>query len=246
MGKNKLAKFAEMKLLPNVIQPTFGELHNEGFFLKGKWKENYFGNGFPVIVELGCGKGEYAVELAERNPDRNFIGIDIKGARMHTGAKCAIDHGLKNVGFIRTKIENCALLFGPDEVDEIWLTFPDPQMKKVRKRMTSTHFLHHYRKFLPDGGIINLKTDSAFLYAYSLALATFNRFDILAATDNLYESDLLNDILSIQTFYEKQWRDRGITIKFLSFRLRREGDLLEPEGEFEKDPYRSFGRSAKV
>jgi tRNA (guanine-N7-)-methyltransferase len=244
VGKNKLAKFEEMKGFEHVIQAPFNTIKNNDFPLKGKWREQFFGNENPIILELGCGKGEYSIELAEKHPQKNFLGVDIKGARLWKGAKIAQEKGLKNVGFLRTNIEIIGQFFGPDEVDEIWLTFPDPQMKKTRKRLTSTTFLKKYKSFLKKDGIIHLKTDSNFQYAYTNALAHLNDFEILAETDNLYESEILNDILRIRTFYEKQWLSRGIPIKYLAFRLN-DKEWQEPEMNFEKDEYRSFGRSAR-
>lgn len=244
MSKNKLAKFEEMKGFEHVVQAPYNVIKNNDFHLKGKWKAEFFGNENPLILELGCGKGEYSVELTEIHPDKNFLGVDIKGARLWKGAKTALEKGLKNVGFLRTNIEIIDQFFGPEEVDEIWLTFPDPQMKKARKRLTSTFFLKKYQQFLRKDGIIHLKTDSNFQYSYTSALVHLNDFEILAETDNLYESDLLNDTLRIKTFYEKQWLSRGIPIKYLAFRLNDE-EWQEPEKEFEKDEYRSFGRSAR-
>ena len=244
MGKNKLAKFEEMQGFRNVIQAPFNIIRNNDFHLKGQWSESFFKNENPVILELGCGKGEYSVALAEKNPRQNFIGVDIKGARMWKGAKTAIEKKLDNVGFLRTNIEIIDRFFAPAEVDEVWLTFPDPQMKKTRKRLTSTLFLKKYRQFLKDDGIIHLKTDSNFQYSYTRALVHRNHFEVLAETDNLYESEILNDTLRIKTFYEKQWLNRGITIKYLAFRLN-DKTWHEPEETFEKDEYRSFGRSAR-
>jgi tRNA (guanine-N7-)-methyltransferase len=246
VGKNKLAKFAEMAHFENVFQPNYDELRREGFPLKNRWSAGYFGNNAPLILELGCGKGEYTINLAERFPDKNFIGVDIKGARMFTGARHAIRSGLKNVVFVRTKIENADLLFGPGEIAEIWLTFPDPQMKRARKRLTSSWFINRYQKFLDKEGIIHLKTDSGFQYNYTLAMALLNHFKILGKTPDLYHSVLLNDILSIPTYYEKQWLERGITIKYLVFLPGENLNLKEPEEEIEKDDYRSFGRIGRI
>lgn len=244
MGKNKLAKFEEMKGFRNVVQAPFNVLRNSDFHLKGKWSELFFKNENPIVLELGCGKGEYSVELAEKNPRKNYLGIDIKGARIWKGAKTALAKNLQNVGFLRTNIEIVSQFFAPGEVDEIWLTFPDPQMKKTSKRLTSTFFLKRYKQFLKKEGIIHLKTDSNFQYSYTSALVHLNNFEIIAETDNLYESAILDDTLRIKTFYEKQWLSRGITIKYLAFRLN-DADWQEPEYDFEKDEYRSFGRSAR-
>lgn len=244
MGKNKLAKFEEMKAFEHVVQAPFNKIKHTNFHLKGKWARFFFRNDKPLILELGCGKGEYTVELAEKFPEKNFIGVDIKGARLWKGAKIALKKELKNVAFLRTNIEIITQFFGSDEVEEIWLTFPDPQMKKYRKRLTSTAFLNKYKTFLKSDGIIHLKTDSNFQYTYTSALAHKNDFEILAETDNLYESGILNETLQIKTFYEKQWLSRGITIKYLAFKLKNV-DFEEPEITIEKDEYRSFGRSAR-
>lgn len=244
MGKNKLAKFVEMERFENVIQVPYKKLQQENFYLKEKWATQFFENKNPIILELGCGKGEYTVELAEKNPDKNFIGVDIKGARMYIGAKQALDKNLKNLAFLRTNIEIINQFFGDDEVAEIWLTFPDPQMKKTRKRLTSTSFLNLYKQFLKTDGIVHLKTDSNFQFTYTSALVHLNEFEILAETDNLYESEIQNETLQIKTFYEKQWLSRGITIKYIAFKLS-DNNFTEPDIEIEHDEYRSFGRSAK-
>lgn len=233
-----------MERFENVIQVPYGKLQQESFVLKGKWAKDFFKNDNPIILELGCGKGEYTVELAQKNPSVNYIGVDIKGARMHVGAKEAIEKNLKNVAFLRTNIEIINHFFRENEIDEIWLTFPDPQMKKTRKRLTSTAFLNLYKQFLKIDGIIHLKTDSNFQYTYTSALVHLNQFKILAETNNLYDSEILNETLQIKTFYEKQWLSRGITIKYLAFKIN-DKEFIEPEIEIEKDEYRSFGRSAK-
>ncbi len=244
VSKNKLAKFEEMKGFDHVVQAPFNTIKNNDFFLKGKWGTEFFKNQNPLVLELGCGKGEYSVGLAEKHPEKNFLGVDIKGARLWKGAKIALEKRLYNVGFLRTNIEIISQFFDPEEVNEIWLTFPDPQMKKTGKRLTSTFFLNKYKTFLKKGGIIHLKTDSNFQFSYTSALAHLNDFEIIAETGNLYESDILNDSLRIKTFYEKQWLDRGISIKYMAFRLN-DKKWLEPAKKIEKDEYRSFGRSAR-
>ena len=244
MSKNKLAKFREIKEFDHVIQAPYSIIEQNEFHLKGKWAEAFFRNENPIILELGCGKGEYTVQLAEKYPKTNFIGVDIKGARLYTGAKQALEKGLINVAFLRTNIEIIARFFGNNEIVEIWLTFPDPQMKKTSKRLTSSNFLENYRKFLQKDGVIHLKTDSNFQYTYTSALVHLNNFEVIAETENLYESELLNEKLQIKTFYEKQWLARGITIKYISFKLN-EKKFVEPDIEIERDEYRSFGRSAK-
>ena len=244
MGKNKLTKFEEMKGFEHVIQAPYNSIKDSDFELKGKWGSSFFGNENPIVLELGCGKGEYTVELAEKFPGINYIGVDIKGARLWKGAKTALSKGLKNVAFLRTNIELITQFFAPGEVDEIWLTFPDPQMKKTSKRLTSTAFLNKYKNLLKTDGIIHLKTDSNFQFSYTSALVHLNKFEVLAETNNLYESEIINETLHIKTFYEKQWLSRGITIKYIAFRLN-EKNYAEPEIEIERDEYRSFGRSAR-
>lgn len=245
MGKNKLTKFAELNTYEHVVQISYKDLLAEEFRYKGKWSETFFGNNKPVILELGCGKGEYTVKLASHFPEYNFIGLDIKGNRMWTGATQAKELGLKNVGFLRTHIENIRQYFAESEVSEIWLTFPDPQMKKTRKRLTAINFIENYRQVMVPNGIIHLKSDSNFMYRYTEAMVAENRFELIRKTEDLYQSEFLDEVLSIQTFYEKQWLDRGLSIKYLAFRLNHQDALKEPDVEIEKDPYRSFGRSAK-
>ena len=245
MGKNKLSKFADLATYEHVVQVTYRHVQENGFQYKGKWSEAFFGNTNPVILELGCGKGEYTVKLAKHYPEFNFIGLDIKGSRMWKGATQAKDQGLKNVGFLRTNIENIRMFFAENEVAEIWLTFPDPQMKRTRKRLTATNFISNYRQIMVPNGIIHLKSDSNFMYRYTEAMVAENQFEVIRQTNDLYHSEILDEVLSIQTFYEKQWLDRGLTIKYLSFRLSHQEPLREPQVEIEKDPYRSFGRSAK-
>lgn len=242
MGKNKLKKFGEMETFSNVFQYPYSVLMQQGFPLKGKWHSDFFGNGNPIVLELGCGKGEYTVGLAKRFPDRNFIGVDIKGARMWTGAKQAVADNMPNVAFVRTNIELIASFFAPGEVSEIWITFPDPQMKKTNKRLTSVRFLNLYRRILEPGGIINLKTDSPFLYTYTRELVRLNGLPVEVDTDDLYASGMAYDILEIRTFYEQQWLARGLTIKYLRWRLDAGTELQEPDIEIEFDTYRSFSR----
>ena len=245
MGKNKLKKFAEMEDIDFVFQYPFARLQDSAFPLKGRWKSEFFKNENPLTLELGCGKGEYAVGLARRHPEGNYTGIDIKGARMHTGATAARREGLGNIAFVRTSIELLDRFYAPGEVDEIWITFPDPQMKKTRKRLTSTRFLELYRKVLKDGGVINLKTDSPFLYTYTRLLCEANpgAITVETMTDNLYamsESPGLD--LDIRTHYEQQWLDRGLTIKYIRMRLDATTALVEPDVEIEHDSYRSYSR----
>ena len=249
MGKGKLAKFADMETYENVFQYPYSVVEHVPFDLQGHWHEQYFHNQNPIVLELGCGKGEYTVGLAKLYPDVNFIGVDIKGARMWTGATQALNEGLKNVAFLRTNIEIIDRFFAEDEVSEIWLTFSDPQMKNPRKRLTSTWFLNRYRHFLTDGGYIHLKTDSNFLFTYTTYLVENNALPVLERTDDLYHSSnlspLTSHILSIQTYYESMWIARGLNIKYMKFRLPRNNELVEPDVEIELDDYRSYHRDKR-
>ena len=197
------------------------------------------------MLELGCGKGEYAVGLAEQFPNKNFIGIDIKGARMWTGATDSLEKGLSNVAFIRTGINAIEHFFAQGEVSEIWITFADPQMKKLNKRLTSTYFLSLYRKILVTNGMIHLKSDSNFLYTYTSAVASCNNFPIEVQTEDLYNEISDDPILGIKTYYERQWLARGIAIRYLRFRLPQGSALIEPDIEIPYDEYRSFGRQKR-
>jgi tRNA (guanine-N7-)-methyltransferase len=244
MGKNKLSKFAEMEQFPHVVQVSSHDVRSgQTFAMKGRWNELFFHNDKPIVLELGCGKGEYTVALAEQNPAFNYIGIDIKGARMWTGARASLQRGLTNVGFLRTNIEMIAHFFAPGEVLEIWLTFPDPQMKKVTKRLTATNFIANYGKFLKPGGLIHLKTDSPFLFTYTKAMVKLNAFPVKALIEDVHALTPPDPVLSIQTYYEQQWISRGLTIKYICFEPDRTADLQEPDIEIEPDSYRSFGRN---
>lgn len=245
MGKNKLQKFDDMSGYPHVFQYPFAVLKEKGFDLKGHWNERFFKNDNPIVLELGCGKGEYTVGLGKMFPDKNFIGIDIKGARMWSGAKESLDSGMSNVAFLRTHIELIANFFAPGEVSEIWITFPDPQMKKTTKRLTSTRFMKLYRELLSKDGIIHLKSDSGFMFTYTCEMVKANKYPVLVQTDDLYHSGLANDILSIRTYYEQQWLDRGINIKYIKFVCEERDELIEPDIEIEYDEYRSFNRSRR-
>lgn len=239
--KNKLVKFAEMDRLPNVIQAEFSEVFRTDYKLKGRWAEEFFGNNNPVVLELGCGRGEYTVALARKYPEKNFIGIDIKGSRMYNGAVTAYNEGLKNAAFIRSRIELIGSFFGPSEVDEIWLTFPDPQMQKTRKRLTSCRFLQLYASFLNPGGIIHLKTDSNFMYTYTRELVLHNRMTVITDQSDLYNSGFDDEILTVKTYYEVRFLGQGFSIKYLSFRLDNEHPLVEPQVDILRDNYRNTG-----
>ena len=252
MAKKKLARFAEMEVLPNVFQPKHEEVFRTDYPLKGKWNQEVFHNDHPIILEIGCGKGEYTVELGKLYPEKNFIGLDIKGARMWTGATGALREGLSNVAFLRTNIEIIDRFFAEGEVAEIWLTFSDPQMKKVTKRLTSTFFMTRYRRFLQDRGRIHLKTDSNFLFTYTEYMVERNGLPLEFSTRDLYHSTWAEHpdteearILNIRTYYEQQWLDRGLDIKYMRFLLPQAGELAEPEVEIELDEYRSYNRSKR-
>lgn len=245
MGKNKLEKFADMANYPHVFEYPYSAVDNVPFEMKGKWHEQFFKNTHPIVLELGCGRGEYTVGLGRMFPDKNFIGVDIKGARMWTGATESMESGMKNVAFLRTNIEIIERFFAPDEVSEIWLTFSDPQMKKATKRLTSTYFMQRYRKFLVDGGIIHLKTDSNFMFTYTRYLVEKNQLPVEVMTEDLYHSGMADDILNIKTYYEQQWLDRGLHIKYIKFHLPQACELQEPEVEIELDEYRSYNRSKR-
>ncbi len=242
MGKNKLKKFSDMASMEFVLQYPYGELQKGAFPYRGRWNDDFFHNPRPIVIELGCGRGEYTVGLARRNPDKNFIGIDIKGARMWTGACQIRDEHLENAAFLRTDIELLQHFFAPGEVAEIWITFPDPQMKKVRKRLTSTRFIQLYRNILASDGMIHLKTDSPFLYTYTREMTRENSLRVLEDTSDLYSTHAGNEILAIRTYYEQQWLDRGLTIKYLAFIPGQDSELREPPVEIEHDTYRSYSR----
>ena len=249
MSKGKLQKFAEMETFSNVFQFPYSAMTEKPFTLQGAWRSGYFHNENPIVLELGCGKGEYTVGLAKLFPNINFIGVDIKGARMHAGAKQALADNLTNVAFLRTNIEIIDRFFAPGEVQEIWLTFSDPQMKNVHKRLTSTFFLERYRRFLVDGGIVHLKTDSNFLFTYTSLMVEHNKLPLVFKTDDLYHTEGIDDqtrgILGIQTYYESQWIERGLNIKYLKFHLPQTPKLEESDIEIPLDEYRSYKRTKR-
>lgn len=225
MGKkNKLARFAENKTLPNVLQPTREEAL-EGFHLKGKWNQEFFKNENPIVLELGCGKGEYSVGLAKAFPEKNFIGIDIKGARFWFGAKEAIENNLDNVAFLRTQIELVDCFFAQNEVDEIWITFPDPQIKfrRTKHRLTHPDFLERYKKVLKPGGIIHLKTDSEFLHGYTLGYLQGAGYEIISAHHDIYGAPEYEPgtplLRKVRTYYEELFSAKGKTITYIKFRI---------------------------
>lgn len=242
MGKNKLKKFADMERFRCVHQFPRHMVIDRPCPLKGNWHKDVFGNSNPITLELGCGKGEYTVGLSQAHPERNHIGVDIKGARIWSGARMVEESNIPNAAFLRTEIEMINFFFSKGEIDEIWITFPDPQMQKCRKRLTSTRFLNLYREFLAPDGIIHLKTDSPFLYEYTRRLAEMNKLEIIRITDDLYGSGMEDPATSIKTFYEQQWLARGKKIKLISFRLN-DAPLVEPRADdIPKDDYRAYPR----
>lgn len=235
MGKNKLARFAEMETLPNVVQVPFNQALNTTFKFKGIWKQEFFRNQNPLVLELGCGKGEYTVGLAKRFPEKNFLGVDIKGSRMWVGAKQSFNENIHNAAFLRTRIELIDSFFDESEVDEIWITFPDPQLKnkRTKKRLTSSPFLTKYRTFLKNDGIVHLKTDSFPLFNYTRKLLNYNNLPILTETDNLYSTNFADEIRSIRTHYETLFMEKGENITYLKFRVHSKNSLTEPPDEEE-------------
>jgi tRNA (guanine-N7-)-methyltransferase len=223
VGKNKLARWTELGSYDNVIQPEISEISGKDHPVKGNWQNELFKNENPIVLELGCGKGEYTIGLANRFPDNNFVGIDIKGARLWRGAKTANEQKLPNVAFLRTRIEFINSFFSKNEVDEIWITFPDPHPggRNSNKRLTSPRFLNSYRLFLKDKGLIHLKTDNSELYNFTKTVVNYNNLETVISTNDLY-SDKIDNILSIRTHYEKIFLDAGLKINFLSFRLDKE------------------------
>ncbi|MCK4676611.1 MAG: tRNA (guanosine(46)-N7)-methyltransferase TrmB [Bacteroidales bacterium] len=221
MGKQKLIRFAENATFDNLFQPSYAEVIT-GFRLKGLWGKEYFSNAAEIIIELGCGQGEYTVGLAERYPDQNFIGIDIKGARLWHGCKASVEKGLKNVAFIRTRIEMIDHFFSPGEVGQIWITFPDPKIKnhQALKRLTSPIFLNKYKNFLKNDHIIHLKSDDPGFFDYTMKVIKQNHHKLLFETKDLYNAGIDEDAVNILTFYEKMWLEVKKRIFYLKFRLQ--------------------------
>jgi len=222
-SKNKLKRFNENATFSNVFQPLREEITDEVFKLKGKWNVDFFRNNNPIVLELGCGKGEYSVSLGERFPEKNFIGIDIKGARFWRGAKTALENNMNNVAFIRTQIELIDLLFEENEVSEIWITFPDPQIKykRTKHRLTNATFLAKYKKVLKDDGVVHLKTDSEFMHGYTLGLLHGAGHEVLYANHNVYHNEgAPEEVTAIQTFYEKQYLEVNKPITYTRFKIK--------------------------
>ncbi len=266
MGKDKLRKFRENETFRCLVQPSADELLDpeagggavRDYRLKGRWAKDFFGNDNPIVIELGCGKGDYTVALALRNPEINFIGIDIKGARLWKGAKYATENNLPNVAFIRTRIEFIEALFGKGEISEIWITFADPQIGREKKRLTSPLFLNRYRSFLKQGGIIHVKTDSLYLHAYSKAVAQQNGLRTIACASDLYAKDresicssdldsicgqkAVEALFEVQTFYEKHFLAQGYAITYLAFLIDHEGVYTSPD--WDEDSYKGENHQA--
>lgn len=225
MGKKKLIRFKDIASMDFVVEPTMEDIKKDTFPLKGKWRTELFKNEHPIILELGCGKGEYAVGLGKKYPQNNYIGVDIKGARIWYGANTVREEGIRNIGFLRTRIDFIEAFFGENEIDEIWLTFSDPQIRKPRKRLTSKLFIDRYRKFLKPGGIIHVKTDSSWLFASTLEQIDLHNYQLLEKTWDLYGEMPENldadtrEILGIRTHYEQIFSDKGFDIKYLKFKL---------------------------
>ncbi len=222
-SKNKLKRFKENETFSNLFQPSREILLNDAFELKGKWNKDYFKNDRPIVVELGCGKGEYSLGLARWYPEKNFVGIDIKGARIWRGAKTALEKQMDNVAFLRMQIELLDKAFAPGEISEIWITFPDPQIKykRTKHRLTNPDFLALYKKLLVPGGLIHLKTDSEFLHGYTLGLLQGAGHEILYAHHDIYKNtEAPRELVEIQTFYEKQYLEIGKPITYIKFKLK--------------------------
>lgn len=222
-SKNKLKRFKENETFSNVFQPKREDLVEGNYKHKGHWKKEVFKNENPIVLELGCGKGEYTVALAKKYLNKNFIGIDIKGARFWRGAKTALEEDISNAAFIRTQIELIDLIFDENEVDEIWITFPDPQIKykRTKHRLTNSEFLQKYKKVLKKGGVVNLKTDSEFMHGYTLGLLHGEGHEILHANHNVYKNEYSpKEVVEIQTFYEKQYLEQGKPITFVKFKIK--------------------------
>jgi tRNA (guanine-N7-)-methyltransferase len=241
MGKDKLRRFEENRSFKCLYQPEFEEVFRKDYHLKGRWHADYFKNDNPVVLELGCGRGEYTVGLSRRYKEKNFIGVDVKGARLWRGAKSVTEEGISNAAFLRTRIEFIEWLFGPEEVSEIWITFADPQIRRDNKRLTAPMFLERYQKFLKDGGVVHLKTDSPYLHEYTLAMAEKNNLEILNLVKDVYKSieeEVISgeraELLSIKTHYEEQFLEQGHPITYMSFRLPGNKKIVAPEWDHDR------------
>lgn len=235
MGKDKLRRFAENLTFDCFVQPEFDDVFRKDHPLKGHWHSDFFHNDHPIVLELGCGKGEYTVALAERDPQRNFIGIDIKGARMWRGAKSATERKMSNVGFLRTRIELIGSFFAAGEVSEIWITFPDPQLRtrRAKKRLTAPPFLASYASLLADDGKIHLKTDSKHLYNYTQAVIERLELPCEIANPDIYGTGFADEVLSVKTAYEQRFLECGLPITYTRFALGGRTDF--PSFDWEGD-----------
>ena len=233
MSKNKLKRFADNAEYKHVFEPDYKTIASDSFETKGQWAQ-FFNNNNPITVELGCGKGEYTVGLAEMYPEENFIGIDLKGSRLWVGATYSQKHNLKNVAFIRTRVDFVKSLFAENEVFKIWITFPDPQNKKRRKRLTFPRFLKIYSGILMPNGIVNLKTDSNKLYHYTKSVINENNLEIIKASEDIYNSEIINDELRIETFYESLFTSEGDNINYVSFKLNKKEFV---DSDFDEEKY---------
>lgn len=250
MGKDKLRRFAENLTFECFVQPEFEEIFRRDHPLKGHWRRDFFRNDRPIVLELGCGKGEYTVALAERDPRSNYIGVDIKGARMWRGAKTATERQMRNVGFLRTRIEMIASFFAEGEVDEIWITFPDPQLrtKRAKKRLTAPSFLAAYARLLKPGGAIHLKTDSQHLYRYTQAVIAHFGLPCEAANPDIYGTGFADEVLSVKTAYEQKFLACGLPITYTRFGLgdRTEFPAFDWEGDDTDEKDNEAARSSRT
>jgi len=231
VAKKKLKRFRENKQFPHVIEPEFIDLKHNNFHLKAQWNSDFFKNSNPIIIELGCGKGEYTVGLAQTHPNNNYIGIDIKGARLWRGAKTSFDAKMKNVAFLRTRVDFIDFCFSEDEVSEIWCTFSDPHLghrKNIKKRLTSTNFLEKYQQIIKNDGLVHLKTDDPVLYGYTQDVIRYNELKLHHDIADIYHADHSQIVPSIQTFYEKRWIEEDHTIRYICFELPKHKTLTEP------------------
>lgn len=229
MAKNKHKRFAENETFSHLFQPSPQEMFEGDFHLKGKWNTSFFKNNNPIVLEVGCGKGDYTTALAKQNTSKNYIGIDIKGPRLWTGSKIVQENNMTNVAFIRNKIEFLSSIFEENEISEIWITFPDPQKKKLKKRLTSARFLKIYSNIMQQNGVIHLKTDSVLMHEFTKEIIKLNELDVIFSTDNLYSLDIDNELTQIQTYYEKKFLEQGLNITYLKFLLGAKTDFVNPE-----------------
>ena len=234
MGKDKFKRFQECETFECMVQPEFEEIFHKDYKLKGRWREDFFKNDNPIVLELGCGRGEYTIGLGEKHPEINYIGVDIKGARMWRGAKTATENNMSNIGFVRTRIEFIESFFAENEIDEVWITFPDPQLKKDRakKRLTAPPFLEMYSNFLNSEGVVNLKTDSQFLHRFTKNVAEINELEVEICNNDIYKlRDVPEELLTIQTTYEAKFLKEGLPITYIKFKLGNKKTFVFPEEE---------------